>query len=203
MSIEILSRKAINLLRKAKDNFGSLVFIWQGDKESLVVLDLAYKAFFGGIPFFTINFAEDISSKESFLKKVKSAYRVDFISLKGRDGFLQFVDRRNIQAFIFSYCKEKLDITYKKKCLFRRNQEFSLKPKNISFVWEWVSSLNKEIIFPLADWGEIDVYRFIRENNLFLPEGERFPEEVLNNSSVNGREEKEQVIKRLRDLGYM
>lgn len=143
-NLQKLEQKSIYILREARNKFKNIAVFCSMEKDSIVLLYLCKKAFFGRIPFSVVCTEDDLSKIDAF------------------------------DALIVS-----------------KNQDF----ENASYVR----------IHPLLDWTKLDVQHYIKEKNIpvnqvieklkitQVPEGQ---------GSVKDKE-REDIIQRLKELGYL
>lgn len=143
-NLQKLEQKSIYILREARNKFKNIAILCSMEKDSIILLYLCKKAFFGRIPFSVIQTEDDLSKIDAF------------------------------DALIVP-----------------KNQDF----ENASYVR----------IHPLLDWTELDVRHYIKEKNIPVNqviEKLKITQVPKGQGSIKDKE-REEIIQRLRELGYL
>lgn len=253
-----LEEKSISIIREARMKFKNVGVLWSMGKDSTTLLFLCKKAFFGKIPFPAIHldnghdFPETYQFRDFLTKEwkinllvVETEYKKDPIS--GTIDGLSKVDA--MKKMLKQYNFEALMVPIRRDSHEARAKEFYFSPRDKEFQWDFGNKPPEQFnsladfkgashvrVHPSLDWTEIDVWRYIKENNIpvnplyFAKNGKRYrsigyPDatlpvesnaknvdeiiEELKTTKISERKgrikdgENEEVMERLRGLGYM
>lgn len=207
--INELENKSIYIIREAYNKHKNIAFLWSIGKDSTTLLWLIRKAFFGRIPFPVIHLDTEYKFKEiyEFRDKYAKIWGLDLIigkneEIKGKNitpqkGKLECCTERktnNLKKLIEKYKFEALFLAIRRDEHGIRAKERTFSPRDKDFNWDYKnqpaevwgqynSNTDDEQhlrIHPLLDWREIDIWKYIRKENIpitslyFAKNGKRF-----------------------------
>ena len=205
--LDEFENRTIYIIREAYSRFKNIALLWSMGKDSTVLLWLARKAFFGQIPFPVIHIDTTFKFKEiyDFRDKYSKEWGLNLMVSKNDLAIKEGMNPKNNK---FECCNAlKTDtlkstlLEYNFKALFlaiRRDEhgirakERYFSPRNNDFKWNYqdqpaelwdlyktkVKSEEHFRIHPLLHWAEIDIWRYIRREqiptvNLYIARGGR------------------------------
>lgn len=257
--LRALEEKSLFILREARAKFRNLAGLWSTGKDSTVLLALARKAFLGQVSFPVIHIDNGLDFPETYdfrghlgqewgveVLVARSEVRDDDVSgirccgANKTDALKQVLHDRHFDGLFVSIRRDEHGIRGKERYFSPRDQEFRWDYKNQSpEIWDFLSQTEDAShvrIHPLLDWTELDIWLYIRQENIpihplyFSRNGQRYRslgctqctvgvesnaqtvdeiiEEVRSTKTAErgGRmqdKERENVMQRLRALGYM
>jgi sulfate adenylyltransferase subunit 2 len=198
-ALDQLEGEAIHIIREAATDLERLALLFSGGKDSACLLHLASKAFFPAkipFPLLMVDTGYNFPEVLEFIEKCKTTYSVDVIT-KSLDqmianGTLEAIPQgqsRNAQQT--DALKEAI-LEGKYQALLggaRRDEEkarakeriFSLRASNGTWdprkqrpeLWDLynthISPQENLRVFPLSNWTELDVWSYIRKENIPIP----------------------------------
>ncbi len=204
-----LESKSIYIIREAYYKHNNLALLWSMGKDSTVLLWLCRKAFFGKIPFPIIHIDtthkfpdmykfRDERAKEWGLKLIVGKNEEALAKRIGPDkgkfeccnslkteALKQVIEKEGIQALLLGIRRDEHGIRAKERYFSPRNKEFKWDYKNQGTeMWDQYKEKLKEDqhirIHPLLHWREVDIWRYIKKENIpiiglyFAKEGRRY-----------------------------
>lgn len=187
--LDKLEEKSIFILREAKAKFDNVAALWSMGKDSTTMLALARKAFLGKVPFPIIHidngidFPETYKYRETLAKKWKLNLIVAHSEINPEmsgfsccganktDALKKLMDEYGFDALIVSIRRDEHGIRAKERVFSPRDKEFKWDYKNQpAEVWNNFTSKMEGTshirIHPLLEWNEIDIWRFIKQENI-------------------------------------
>jgi sulfate adenylyltransferase subunit 2 len=207
--LEKLENESIYILREGYFQFKRIALLWSMGKDSTILLWLAKKAFLGKIPFPIIHIDtgykfEEIYSFRSKLEKewglnllVAQNHRAIKKNISPEDGHLvcctelktnalkQAIKKYKFQALFLGIRRDEHGIRAKERVFSPRDKNFIWNYKNQPpEVWNYYKTVTPEEghirIHPLLGWREIDIWEYIKKENLpviplyFAKNGKRY-----------------------------
>jgi sulfate adenylyltransferase subunit 2 len=196
--LRVLEAEAIHILREVVAEFERPVLLFSGGKDSIVMLRLAEKAFYPSrIPFPVMhvdtghNFDEVLAFRDKRVDELHVQLIVASVQeaidngsvTEPPDGtrnriqtpvLLEALDKHRFSA-IFGGARRDEDKARAKERVFSFRDEFGQwDPKNQRpELWSLYNGrihLGESIrVFPLSNWTELDIWQYIREENIELP----------------------------------
>ena len=170
--LDVLESEAVHIFREVVGEFDRPVLLFSGGKDSVVMLHLAVKAFAPSpVPFPVLhvdtghNFPEVITYRDETVDRLGvrlvGAHVQDWID-DGRLRERSDGTRNPLQTvpLLESIVSNKSDAVFGGG---RRDEE-KARAK------ERVFSLRDEFVFPLSNWTEVDVWRYIEREDIALPQ---------------------------------
>lgn len=231
--------ESIYILRETRGKFKKPAILWSPDKDSTVVLALCKKAFFGKIPFPVIHIDSGIDFPETYKFRDNLVKRWDLNLLVVKVNATTDKIPRKGEGFNSAEVLKNITQEYGFDALITgaRRDGHGVKARESYFAH--TSGRHKVSyvrVHPSLDWTELDVWRYIKENNIpvhplyFAKNGKRYLslgypgatspvksnaqtvddiiEELQHTEIPEGvgraaEKEKDDVMRRLRELGYM
>ncbi len=204
-----LEEKSIFIIREATRQFKKIGVLWSMGKDSTTTVWLCRKAFFGQIPFPVIHidtgykFPEMYAFRDTLVKRWglalliaenKKAKEEGINSKQGKfkccttlktEALKTFVKREKFDALILAIRRDEHGIRAKERYFSPRDKNFTWDYQNQNpEIWEiYTHSSNDRThtrIHPLLHWTELDVWEYIRQENLpvnplyFAKNGQRY-----------------------------
>ncbi len=204
-----LENKSIYIIREAYYQFRNVAMLWSIGKDSTTLLWLIRKAFFGKIPFPIVHLDTTYKFKEiyEFRDKYAKKWNLNLIIAKNEEALKRGIGPEKGKFVCCTELKtnnlKKLIAKYKFKALYlaiRRDEhgirakERFFSPRDSQFVWDyknqppelWDQYKTKAKteehlrIHPLLEWREIDVWEYIKRENIpivslyFAKNGKRY-----------------------------
>lgn len=193
--LEKLEAESIYILREAYKNLGKLGMLWSIGKDSTVMLYLAQKAFFGHCPFPLIHVDTTYKIPEmiEFRDKLAKEYNVKLIvhknqealdagmgpeqgrlvcckALKG-EGLQQVVQNHGFEGLIVGIRRDEEGSRSKERVFSERdkdsNWDYSDQPPELWNQFKTDFKKGNHIrVHPLLGWREIDIWEYIKRNNI-------------------------------------
>jgi sulfate adenylyltransferase subunit 2 len=206
--MEELEHRSIYIIREAYACFRKPAVLWSMGKDSTVLIALCRKAFLGSVPFPVVHIdtGRKFPSMIAFRDKWAKAWGLDLLvarhaaSLSGGIGFSdklacctalktealkQLIEDRGFDAVMLAIRRDEHGV---------RAKERHFSPRDMSFHWDYRDQPpelwdlfgaraddNTHIrVHPLLDWTELDVWRYVRRENLpvvdlyFAKDGKRY-----------------------------
>jgi len=228
-----LFNKSVYIIREARFQFKNIGVMWAGGKDSTTMLYIIREAFLGEIPFKVIFLDTTFQFRETyeFIRTVRKLWGLDVIYAQNRDALAKGVSPFNTSRFecctklkTDNLLKTIKDYSFDALMFAIRHDEHPIRGKE-----SWFSprdSPDHIRIHPILHWEENDIWRFIREydipyNPLYdrVINGKKYrslgcypctepisDEEYEALGERGGRsqdKESEEIMERLRALGYM
>ena len=201
--LDKLETESVFVLREANKRFKKLCGLWSMGKDSTVMLALARKAFFGKVPFPVIHIDNGIDFPETYefrsrlakewgLKLIveRSIIKDDAISgvsccgANKTEALQRVLDREKFDGVIVSIRRDEHGIRAKERVFSPRDRDFKWDYKNQpAEIWGFTSQAegtHHTRIHPLLHWNEIDIWRYIKRENIpinslyYAKDGKRF-----------------------------
>ncbi len=187
--LKSLEEKSIYIIREAKLKFNNVAALWSMGKDSTTMLALTRKAFLGKVPFpvihidNSIDFPETYKFRQDLAKKwhlnlivARSEIKPDLVGSaccgKNKPETLKKVMKEHgFDALIVSIRRDEHGIRSKERYMSPRDKEFRWDFKNQpAELWDDYSSkldtAGHVRVHPLLDWNEIDIWRYIKQENI-------------------------------------
>lgn len=193
--LDRIEAESIYILREAYKHFGKLGMLWSIGKDSTVMLWLAQKAFFGNCPFplihvdTTFKIPEMIKFRDKFVKEYNlnlivntntKALEEGMGPQKGRlvcckalktDGLQEVVTKYEFEGLIVGVRRDEEGSRSKERVFSERNAEsqwdYTDQPPEL---WDQFKTDFKKgnhiRIHPLLGWREIDIWEYIKRENI-------------------------------------
>lgn len=193
--LDYLESQSIYILREGYRKFSELAMLWSMGKDSTVLLWLARKAFLGKVPFplihinTTFKIPEMIGYRDEFVSKHgleliegknstaledgmdHTRGRIECCTALKTEALQQLMSERNLEGLFLGIRRDE-DGT--------RSKERYFSPRNKAFQWnyrdqppEFWDQFKTHFgqghhirIHPILDWTELDVWRYIRRENI-------------------------------------
>jgi len=188
-NLKELEDKSIYIMREAQIKFKNIAALWSMGKDSTTMLAIARKAFMGRVPFPVIHIDNGIDFPETykFREELAKKWKLDLIVAKSEikpeiSGFSccganktvalkKLMKERGFDALIVSIRRDEHSIRAKERYMSPRNKNFKWNYKNQpAELWDDYSSKidngGHVRIHPLLDWNEIDIWNYIKKNNV-------------------------------------
>ena len=207
--LERLEAESIYILREAYKKFGKLGMLWSIGKDSTVMLWLAQKAFFGNCPFplMHVDTTYKIPEMITFRDEVAKKYNLKLIvntntkaieegmgPHEGRlvcckalktEGLNQIVKEYEFEGLIVGIRRDEEGSRSKERVFSERNSEsewnYTDQPPEL---WDQFKTDFKKgnhiRVHPIINWREIDVWEYIKRENIplvdlyFAKDGKRY-----------------------------
>jgi sulfate adenylyltransferase subunit 2 len=202
-NLDKLEERSIFIIREAKANFKNLAALWSMGKDSTTMLALVRKAFLGKVPFPVIHidngidFPETYKFREDLAKKWGMKLIVAKSEIKEEmSGFACCGENKTValkklmkdegfDGLIVSIRRDEHSIRAKERYFSPRNEKFTWDFKNQpAEMWNNYSSKMEDTdhirVHPLLDWNEIDIWNYIKRENVpinplyYSKEGQRY-----------------------------
>lgn len=206
--IEELEHRSVYIIREAYASFRKLGALWSMGKDSTVLIALCRKAFMGAVPFPVIHidtgrkFPSMYTFRDTWAKtcNLELIVATNTAAFSGRpdysdklacctalktEALKQVIHREGFDAVMLAIRRDEHGV---------RAKERHFSPRDMSFRWDYHNQPpelwdlfgaraddNTHIrVHPLLDWTELDVWRYIKKENLpivdlyFSKEGKRY-----------------------------
>lgn len=199
--LDQLESEAIFVLREVAAQFEKPVLLFSGGKDSVVVLHLAYKAFFPArMPFPVMhvdtghNFEETIRFRDEITEKYDAELLVKYVQdsinqgrVKEEKGpnasrnklqsvtLMDAIEDHGFDAAIGGARRDEEKARAKERFFSHRDEFGQWDPKQQRpEIWNTFNG-RKEMgehfrVFPISNWTEMDIWQYIYEQNLPLPD---------------------------------
>ncbi|MCK4891253.1 MAG: sulfate adenylyltransferase subunit 2 [Candidatus Pacebacteria bacterium] len=191
-----LESKSIYIIREAYNQHKNVALLWSIGKDSTTLLWMIRKAFFGKIPFPVMHLDTGYKFKEiyEFRDKYAKKWGLDLIVEKNQEAFNNKnigpkIDRlecctelktNNLKNAIEKYKFKALYLAIRRDEHGIRAKERVVSPRDKDFIWDYknqppeiwdqykTETKEKEHlrIHPLLDWTELDVWQYVRKENI-------------------------------------
>ena len=208
-NLDALESQSIYILREAYNKIEKLAMLWSIGKDSNVMVWLARKAFFGHVPFPLVHIDTTFKIPEmiTFRDKVAREWGLDLVvgkneaalaagmnHTKGRivcctalktDGLKQIIDAKGYTGIIAGIRRDEEGTRAKERVFSPRGTEaqWDYRDQPPEFWDQYKTDFPPGThvrIHPLLHWTELDVWRYIRRENIpvvslyFSKEGRRY-----------------------------
>jgi sulfate adenylyltransferase subunit 2 len=206
--IEELEHRSVYIIREAYASFRKLGALWSMGKDSTVLIALCRKAFMGAVPFPVIHIdtGRKFPSMYAFRDTWAKTWNLELIvatntaAFSGRpdcsdklacctalktEALKQVIHREGFDAVMLAIRRDEHGV---------RAKERHFSPRDMSFRWDYhnqppelwdlfgarADDHTHIRVHPLLDWTELDVWRYIKKENLpivdlyFSKEGKRY-----------------------------
>lgn len=224
-----LEEKTIFILREAKSRFKNLAMLWSGGKDSTAVIALCRKAFFNTVPFPVIHIDNGIDFPETydFINKLSKDWNLKLLVAKSvikkdnvsgiaccgankTHALQKLMKKMRFDGLIVSIRRDEHGIRAKERVFSPRDKNWKWNYKNQPIeVWDYYSSDGKADhyrIHPILHWKEIDVWRYIYENDVpinplyFTKNGKRFRSLGCTKCTVAVKSNAKNIVEILKEL---
>lgn len=197
--LEELEAEAIFILREVKESFENVALLFSGGKDSIVLAHLAKKAFCPGkIPFtlLHIDTGYNFPEVEIFKKNLAETMDIPLINAsvaeaveKGELKDQENKDRNRMQipVLLKAIQKNGFDVAIgggrrdeekaraKERIFSHRDENGKWNPEyQRPELWNLYNSKKRKgehfRVFPLSNWTELDIWQYIRKENIEIPE---------------------------------
>jgi len=208
-NLDRLENQSIFIIREAYAQFRKVAMLWSIGKDSTTLLWLIRKAFFGKVPFPIIHIDTTFKFKEiyEFRDKYAKEWNLNLIVAKNQDAIVkgigptkgkfqcctelktnalkQAIDKYKFKALYLAIRRDEHGIRAKERFFSPRDEDFEWDYKNQPpELWDQYKTKAKEEehlrVHPLLGWREIDVWEYIRRENIpivslyFAKDGKRY-----------------------------
>lgn len=192
--IDELENQSIYIIREAYSHFKKVAILWSMGKDSTVLLSLCRKAFLGTIPFPAIHidtgrklecmyiFRQKWAKKwklnliiakntSKAAKKINHTDKLSCCNLLKTEALKQVINRHNFDAIMLAIRRDEHGIRAKERHFSPRDSDFRWNYQNQPpELWDLFKSKAKQDthtrIHPLLDWTELDVWQYIKRENI-------------------------------------
>lgn len=207
MNLKVLENQSIYIIREAYAQFKNVASLWSVGKDSTCTLWLFRKAFYGRLPFPVIHIDTSYKFKEmyAFRDELVKKWGLDLLVAKNekaiqkgmnpKTGKLDCCTQLKTEALKLLLAEHKFDALF---LAIRRDEhgirakERYFSPRNDDFQWDYQDQplemwdqFERAIaghvrIHPILHWREIDVWRYVQQENIpvnplyFAREGKRY-----------------------------
>lgn len=190
-----LENKSIFIIREAFKKFKKIAVLCSMGKDSVVVLWLSRKAFFGKIPFPVIHLDTSYKFPEiyDYRDKIAKDWDLDLIIARNEEALKngmgpkkgklacctalktealkQVIAKEKIEALLLGIRRDEHGIRSKERYFSPRDKNFQWDYKNQpTEMWDFYSQLAEDQdhmrIHPILDWTELDVWRYVKQEKI-------------------------------------
>ena len=190
-----LENNSIYIIREAYAQFRNVAMLWSIGKDSTTLLWLIKKTFFGKIPFPVIHIDTTYKFKEiyEFRDRYAKEWHLNLSVIKNEEAFKKGVNpekskfqcctelktnalkeeisRRHFRALYLAIRRDEHGVRAKERIFSPRDEDFEWDYKNQPpELWDQYKTKAKDEehlrIHPLLGWREIDVWEYIRMENI-------------------------------------
>jgi len=237
-----LENKSIYIIREAYNRHKNVALLWSIGKDSTTLLWLIRKAFFGKIPFPVVHLDTGYKFKQiyEFRDKYAKQWDLDLIVAKNKclsgakigpehgklecctenktNNLKKIINEKKYKALYLAIRRDEHGIRAKERVFSPRDKDFTWDYKDQPVeMWDQYENKTKEEehlrIHPVLDWKEIDIWRYIKKENIptvslyFAKDGKRFRSigctKISERSGRAQDKESDYMMQKLRSLGYM
>lgn len=222
-----LVERSIYIMREAKARFKNPAILFAGGKDSTVMLYIARQAFLGQIPIpvVFINTSWQFKETYNFIEMIKNMWNLDLVHAKNRLALMKGVSPKNhpkMECCTMLKTDALRDIIenqgYDALMVGIRWDEHEVRSKETNFSPK--TDPDHVRVHPILHWSEKDVWDYIKKENIpinplysYNIEGKRYrsigcypctkPVSDEEAERAGRAQDKEEVMERLRALGYM
>lgn len=216
-------QKSVNVLREANWKFKNLTMAWAGGKDSTLAIYLARKSFPGDKFPFNIIFLDttfQFQETYNFMDRVSNEWNIDYDKVRNEEALQEGVNPWDYSKF---ECCNRLKTENLKKAIRKRNidaliagirwDEHKIRGKDYHFSEREYPDHTR--VHPLANWTENEVWEYTKKKE--IPKNPLYnrgfksigcypcsePVEEDADERAGRAQDKEKVMERLRDLGYL
>jgi len=187
--LDELEERSIYIIREAVQKFKNVAALWSMGKDSTTMLALARKAFLGKVPFPVIHIDNGIDFPETyaFREFLTKKWHLNLIVAKSEikpeisgfsccganktEALKKVLKEHKFDALIVSIRRDEHAVRAKERYMSYRDKNFKWNYKNQpAELWDDYSSkidAGSHIrVHPLLDWNEIDVWRYIKREQI-------------------------------------
>ncbi len=207
--LEKLESQSIFIIREGYRQFKNVAMLWSIGKDSTTLLWLLRKAFFGKIPFPVVHIDTTHKFKEiyEFRDKYAKKWNLNLIVVKNEEALengvcpdkgkfecctqlktnalKKAIEKYNFKALYLAIRRDEHGIRAKERIFSPRDEDFEWDYRNQPpELWDQYKTKAKDEehlrIHPLLGWREIDVWEYIKRENIpnvslyFAKKGKRF-----------------------------
>jgi len=206
--LDQLESKSIYIIREAYKQFKDLACLWSIGKDSTVLLHLCRKAFYGKLPFPCVHIDTSYKIPEIYEFRDKYAKEWDLKLVIGKNeeaiasgmgpksklacctslktnALKDTIAEKGYKALLLGIRRDEHGIRAKERVFSPRDQEFKWDYKDQPpELWDQYKSKQRDEqhirVHPLLHWTEIDVWRYVRRENIpivslyFAKDGKRY-----------------------------
>ena len=205
-----IENRSIYIIREAYHQFDRLAALWSVGKDSTILLHLCRKAFLGRIPFPVIHIDTTFKFPEMYAFRDECADRwgldlivarndealaagvgphsgnkLDCCTALKTDALKKCIAEHKFEALLLGIRRDEHGIRAKERHFSPRDQQFRWDYENQPpELWDQYTSQADDVthlrIHPLLDWREVDVWRYVKKENLpvnslyFARDGKRY-----------------------------
>lgn len=207
--LDKLENQSIFIIREAYSQFRNIAMLWSIGKDSTTLLWLVRKAFFGKIPFPVMHIDTSYKFEEiyEFRDKYAKEWDLNLIVSRNEDAIAagmgpdkgkfdccnqlktialkQAIAEKKFKALLLGIRRDEHGIRAKERVFSPRDEDFEWDYKNQPpELWDQYKTKASEEehlrVHPLLGWREIDIWEYVRRENIPIPslylanEGKRF-----------------------------
>ena len=196
--LDELENRSVYIIREAHCHFANVAILWSMGKDSTLLLALCRKAFVGRVPFpvihidtgrkfecmyafrekwtkeWNLNLIVARNTSEA-AKSINHADKLSCCNLLKTEALKQVVSKHNFDAIMLAIRRDEHGIRAKERHFSPRDKDFRWnyedQPPKLWDFFESKAEQNTHIrIHPLLDWTELDVWRYIKRENIPIVE---------------------------------
>ncbi|MFC1677132.1 sulfate adenylyltransferase subunit CysD [Planctomycetota bacterium] len=192
--LEELENRSIYIIREAYSHFKKIAMLWSMGKDSTVLLELARKAFMGTVPFPVIHIdtGKKFECMYAFREKLAKQWDLNLIIAKNTSQAAQKIDHNDkllccsllktetlkqvvtahdLNGIMLGIRRDEHGIRAKERHFSPRDDDFKWDYQNQPpELWDHFESDTKQNthirIHPLLEWTELDIWRYIKKENI-------------------------------------
>lgn len=196
--LDKLENQSIYVIREAYSHFKRPAILWSMGKDSTVLLGLCRKAFPGKLPFPVIHIdtGKKFGSMYKFREEITKKWNLDLIIAKNQntsaikaindnkltcctllktEALKQVVNNYNFDAIMLGIRRDEHGIRAKERCFSPRDNNFTWnyqdQPAELWNFFKANPSCNTHYrIHPLLDWTELDIWKYIKAQQIPIPQ---------------------------------
>lgn len=211
--LNVKIQKSREIILETEMSYGkrNIGVVWDGGNGSTVLLHIIKSVYEEKIPFrvITIDTSAILNEMQDFIKRLKDEWRIDLITLKSEDAKSVLESNKD---------KDKCCYLLKTKVLEDGMKKLGIKALMTAIRWDEESSYANEQylskggdyvkINPLLHFMEKDIWEYIRANNVpyckLYDKGYKAIRCIpcVEVTEEKGKGDKEEIIERLKSLGY-
>lgn len=207
--LDELESKSIYIIREAYKKFNKVAMLWSVGKDSTALVHLARKAFFGKIPFpviyidtgkhfqemydfrdecvnkWNLNLIVSDNTKKADKENIVPKDKLNCCTVRKTEALKKTIAEHKFDALFLGIRRDEHGIRAKERVFSPRNRDFKWDYKNQApELWDQYKSQKESEqhlrIHPILDWTEIDVWKYMKRENLpvnelyFAKDGKRY-----------------------------